>query len=119
MQIPVTTSGRIHPYHPNMRPRLFSLRRWFVFFLLALDVSAQDSVILTNNDEPMRVSFGCAEDDLQWAGMSCTDDEPCPIYLELNSVIPDSKKIFAAGDLHSSSATMSSILLMSDDSGAT
>jgi photosystem II stability/assembly factor-like uncharacterized protein len=116
MQIPVTTSGRIHPYHPNMRPRLSlnaaGSRTYSVAFLLvivAIAVSAQ---------EPNRVPYSCAEEDLQWAGMSC-GNEPCAIYLELNSVAPDGKKIFAAGDLHSSSATLGSILLVSDDSGAT
>ena len=67
----------------------------------------------------MRVAYSCAEEDLQWAGMSCSDSQPCPIYLELNSVVPDGKKIIAAGDLHSSSATIGSVLLLSDDSGAT
>src|SRR5580700_6128264 len=114
MQIPVTTSGRIHPYHPNMRPRLF------LAFILAttLSLSAEESPVLTNTGEPMQVPYACAEDDLQWAGLSCSDNEPCPIYLELNSVVPDGKKILAAGDLHSSSVTIGSILLLSDDSGA-
>ena len=116
MQIPVTTSGRIHPYHPNMRPRLFPKA---LLVLAALNLSAQDSPVLTNTGEPMRVAYSCAEDDLQWAGMSCSDDEPCPIYLELNSVVPNGKKIVVAGDLHSSSATIGSVLLLSDDAGAT
>ncbi|HWF09097.1 MAG TPA: hypothetical protein VG297_11580 [Bryobacteraceae bacterium] len=51
--------------------------------------------------------------------MSCSDDEPCPIYLELSSVVPDGRKLFAAGNLHSESVTLASILLMSDDAGAT
>jgi len=51
--------------------------------------------------------------------MSCSGDEPCPIYLELNAVVPGGKKIVVAGDLHSSSVTMGSVLLQSDDSGAT
>jgi len=129
MQIPVTTSGRIHPYHPNMRPRLFSVARALLravsrlistpLLFASLNLSAQDSPILSNHGEPMQVSYACAEEDLQWAGMSCTDDEPCPIYLELNSVVPDGKKIVVAGDLHSGSATIGSVLLLSDDSGAT
>ncbi len=121
MQIPVTTSGRIHPYHPNMRPRLFPEMRLPAAFLLlaSLTLSAQESPILTNTGEPMQVPYACAEDDLQWAGLSCSDNEPCPIYLELNSVVPDGKKILAAGDLHSSSVTIGSILLLSDDSGTT
>jgi hypothetical protein len=132
MQIPVTTSGRIHSYHPNMRPRLSFRRRWFrrmgfypaisLFTLLVLaerNVSAQQSAILTNNGQPMRVAYGCAEEDLEWAGLSCTDDQPCAIFFEPASVIPDGKKIFLAGNLHSNSATLASVLLLSDDSGGT
>src|ERR1700760_1079401 len=110
MQIPVTTSGRIHPYHPNMRPRLF-FRRLFPFFLIPCGLWAQT--------EPVRIAYACAEEDLQWAGMSCSEDDPCPVYLELSSVVPDGRKIFAAGNLHSTSATLSSILLTSEDGGAT
>jgi hypothetical protein len=116
MQIPVTTSGRINPYHPNMRPRLFFA------FLAAFGVSAQEPSTLINTGEPMRVAYSCAEEDLQWAGMSCSDAQPCAIYLELNFVVDvgnNGKKIVAAGDLHSSSATIGSVLLQSDDSGAT
>jgi hypothetical protein len=104
-----------------MRPRLFFETRLPVAFLLlaAFTLSAQESPVLVNTGEPMRVPYACAEDDLQWAGMFCSDDEPCPIYLELNSVVPDGKKILVAGDLHSSSVTIGSILLLSDDSGAT
>ena len=50
--------------------------------------------------------------------MSCSEDDPCPIYLEINSIAPDGRKLFLAGNLHSTSATLSSILLMSEDSGA-
>jgi hypothetical protein len=110
MQIPVTTSGRTHPYHPNVRPRLF-----FAGLVLTSTLSAQ----LSNNGQPMRVNYPCAEDDLQWAGMSCDDETPCPIYLELSSVVPDGAKIIAVGNLHTESATLTSILLLSDDAGAT
>src|SRR3954447_20998319 len=101
MQIPVTTSGRIHPYHPIMRPRLFFRRKSLsnsaaVFFVLALNLSAQEAAILTNSGEPIRLAYSCAEEDLQWAGMSCTDDQPCAIFLELSSVVPVGKKIVLA-----------------------
>src|SRR6185437_3925481 len=125
MQIPVTTSGRIHPYHPNMRPRLLlraGIRRVLILILAAVEASAQESInnaILTNKGQPIRVAYGCAEQDLEWAGMSCGDDAPCAIYLELSSIFEEGGEIFVSGDLHSSSATLSSILLRSDDSGAT
>src|SRR5438874_7916004 len=120
MQIPVTTSGRIHPYHPNMRPRLFlRASRYSILLLVISTAFAQDSAVLSNNGGPMRVPYACSEDDLQWAGMSCNEDEPCTIYLEFSSIVPNGRKIFVAGNLHSNSATLSSVLLMSEDSGAT
>jgi hypothetical protein len=101
-----------------MRPRLF-----FVFWAAAFCAFAQESPLLINSGDPMRVAYSCAEEDLQWAGMSCSDADPCAIYLELNSVVANGvangKKIVAAGDLHGSSATIGSVLLQSDDSGAT
>ncbi len=123
MQIPVTTSGRIHPNHPNMRPRLTSetgvIRSVGLLLLAFLTASAQEVSVLVNNGEPMRVSYGCVEEDLQFAGMSCNEEEPCPVYLELSIVASNERKILVAGNLHSTSATLSSILLQSDDSGAT
>jgi photosystem II stability/assembly factor-like uncharacterized protein len=83
-----------------------------------LQAHAED-VILTNTGEPMRVAFTCAEEDLLYAGMYCTEANPCPVYLELNSVTSNGTKILAAGDLHSGSATLYSVLLMTDNNGST
>lgn len=86
---------------------------------LAVPGHAQEPVPLTNNGAPMHVAFGCPEDDLRDAGMLCTDASPCPVYLELNAVASLGDKILAAGDLHSESATLDSILLLSSDGGRT
>jgi photosystem II stability/assembly factor-like uncharacterized protein len=51
--------------------------------------------------------------------MSCSDQAPCPIYLELSSVSSNGKKVALAGNLHGASVTLFSILLTSDDGGAT
>ncbi len=114
MQIPVTTSGRIHPYHSSMRPRLFSL-----FLVTAACAFAQETPVLSNNGDPMRVAYACLEEDLQWAGMACTEDDPCPVYLELSAIAATGREILLAGNLHSTSATLSSILVQSGDAGAT
>jgi hypothetical protein len=171
MQIPVTTSGRTHPYHPNVRPRLSqgkplpcepALLKWrpvrylsrfrtyqsptpsrsrlgrvvwrgqslsalqakarstiFLPFLIAITSFAQDPAILQNQGEPMRVGYACAEEDLQWAGMSCDENDPCLIYLELSAIASKGRKVLVGGDLHSTSATLASILLETDDSGST
>ena len=39
-----------------------------------------------NDGKPITLPFQCTAEDIQWAGMTCSEDEPCPIYLELSSV---------------------------------
>ena len=78
----------------------------------ALRVAAQ-------SPEPVRLPFECREEELQRVGMDCSETHPCSVYLELNAVAPNGRKLFAAGNLHSSSATLDSVLLMSGDEGAT
>jgi hypothetical protein len=75
--------------------------------------------VLSNTGQPMKVNFTCGEEDLAAAGMSCSDEDPCPIYLELSSVSAAGKKLSLAGNLHGPSTTLYSILLASDDGGAT
>lgn len=69
--------------------------------------------------EPFRPPYTCTEEDLQFAGMTCSEAEPCPVYLEISHVYPLGRKLFAAGNIHSSQVTLYSILLASDDGGAT
>lgn len=81
--------------------------------------SDQTAALLQNTGQPMRVPFRCTEDDLQWGGMACSRDEPCPTYLELTAVESVGQRLFAVGDIHSETVTLYSILLASEDSGAT
>jgi photosystem II stability/assembly factor-like uncharacterized protein len=69
--------------------------------------------------EDTKLPFACKEDDIQWAGMTCPENEPCPVYLELSSVASSGSKIFLAGDIHSTQTTLYSVLLRSDDDGKT
>jgi photosystem II stability/assembly factor-like uncharacterized protein len=93
-----------------------------VFILAAFCASAQEAGItggaLVNNGQPMKPGFACSEEDLAAAGMSCSDEDPCPVYLELSGVASTGKKLALAGNLHGPSATLYSVLLTSDDSGA-
>jgi photosystem II stability/assembly factor-like uncharacterized protein len=98
-----------------MRPRLFPLARVIMRAVSVL----MPTIVPLSAQQPIHVAYACPEEDLQFAGLSCTDDEACTIYLELSAVVAEGKKIAAAGDLHSASATLGSILLLSDDSGAT
>jgi photosystem II stability/assembly factor-like uncharacterized protein len=74
---------------------------------------------MENTGKPMRVAFQCTEDDVQWAGMECSEEQPCRLYLELSAVESVGNRIFLAGNLHSAATTLYSILLASDDAGKT
>ena len=67
----------------------------------------------------MRIDFECSAEDLEWAGLSCSGEEACPVYLELSAVEPVSDKIFVTGNIHTAAATLASILLASEDAGKT
>lgn len=75
--------------------------------------------ILNNMGDPMKVAYACAEDELEEAGLLCTEREPCSIFLELTAIASGAKKIHVAGDLHATSGTLSSVLLSSEDGGLT
>jgi len=74
---------------------------------------------LQNTGKPMIVDYHCSEEDIRLAGLSCTMDDPCPIFLELASVEAVGNRIFVAGNIHTSATTLSSVLLSSDDAGKT
>lgn len=74
---------------------------------------------LTNTGVPMRIPFACTNDDMEWAGMSCTEDEPCPVYAELAAIESVGSRIFLAGNIHSGASTLYSLILSSDDAGKT
>src|SRR5260370_26237333 len=74
---------------------------------------------LENNGRPMVVPYKCSDEDIHAAGLSCTDDEPCPVYLELSGAASSGIRLFTGGNIHTANATIFSILLGSDDNGHT
>jgi hypothetical protein len=75
--------------------------------------------VLENTGRPIRLPFSCTDEDIQQAGLTCTEDDPCPVYVELTAVETVGTRIFLAGNLHSSAVTLASALLASDDAGHT
>jgi photosystem II stability/assembly factor-like uncharacterized protein len=63
--------------------------------------------------------YSCSAEDIRAGGLSCTEDEPCAIFLEISAVDSNGHRILAAGNIHSESVTLSSVLLTSDDDGKT
>lgn len=76
---------------------------------------AQDSLVY--NGKPLQIPFECTEDDSQTAGLHCTEEEPCPAFLELSSVEAVGNRLLVTGNLHAASATLYSVLLTSSDAG--
>lgn len=74
---------------------------------------------LENTGKPMHVPYVCNAKDLDSLGLSCTEHDPCPIYLELSVVEAVGDRLFLAGNIHTSTATIESILLGSTDRGKT
>ena len=92
---------------------------WFLYAQAPETPAAKTPDKLTNTGSPLKVPYQCTNEDMEWAGMSCSDEEPCPVYLELAAVESVGNRIFLAGNIHSSAVTLYSVLLASDDAGRT
>ena len=77
------------------------------------------SAVLVYERQPLRIPVSCRAADLEAAGLLCSDEEPCRLFLELTAVEAVGPKILITGNLHTSAATLSSIALLSEDAGTT
>jgi photosystem II stability/assembly factor-like uncharacterized protein len=68
---------------------------------------------------PLTVSYQCTPQDVETLGLNCSPEEPCPVFLELSAAEAAGNRLFVTGNLHTRDVTLSSILLTSDDGGAT
>ena len=75
--------------------------------------------VLENHGKPIEAPFTCTNEDIRAAGLSCTEDDPCPIFLELTAVDPVGNRVVVVGNIHSEATTLYSIVLASDDEGKT
>jgi hypothetical protein len=66
-----------------------------------------------------KIEYACPAEDVDSFGLSCSNEDPCPVFLELTSAEGVGAKIFVAGNLHTRSTTLYSILLVSEDGGKT
>jgi photosystem II stability/assembly factor-like uncharacterized protein len=79
---------------------------------------SKDAVI-ENSGKPMLARFQCTEEDIQSFGLECSEETPCPIFLELSAFEPVGNQLFVAGNIHSATSTLYSVLLSSSDGGKT
>ena len=74
---------------------------------------------LINNGKPITLPFECSGEDIRFAGLACSEEDPCPLYLEIAAAEGAGGRIFAAGNIHSESVTLYSVFLASEDGGHT
>jgi hypothetical protein len=75
--------------------------------------------ILLAPQDPTRVEYTCPADDVYKFGLTCSEGEPCDVFLELASAEGVGSTIFAVGNLHTVTTTLYGVLLMSGDGGKT
>ena len=68
---------------------------------------------------PIRIPAACTLETVQKLDLSCSPEEPCPLYLELSDVETVGTRLVVAGNIHTPSETLESLLLISDDGGKT
>ncbi len=69
--------------------------------------------------KPLLTGAQCTMASVQAAGLNCTADDPCALFLELAAVELIGDRLLVTGNLHTSSATLETILLASEDLGRT
>ena len=51
--------------------------------------------VLENTGKPILLPFRCTGEDIQAAGLTCSEEDPCPVYLELSAVQATGTRIVA------------------------
>lgn len=75
--------------------------------------------VLENTGKPMLLEPVCGTAEIHEFGLSCVEEDDCPVFLELASVETQGNKLFISGNLHTESVTLWSVLLASEDGGKT
>ena len=68
---------------------------------------------------PVRPAVKCSVELVQNLDLDCTEDSPCALFLEITDAEMVGDRIVLAGNIHTPSATLESMLLVSDDAGKT
>lgn len=69
--------------------------------------------------KPLVLGQQCTEEDIQSLGLTCTREDPCPIYLELAAHEVLGNTIVLTGNIHNREVTFASVLLVTEDLGKT
>lgn len=82
-------------------------------------LEAQAPAALEYAGKPLHIVYECTAEDVLGAGLACSEDDPCPVLLELSGIETAGLRIVVTGNIHTTTATLSSLLLSSEDAGRT
>jgi len=85
----------------------------------AILVGQSTPAVMQSTGKPIAVPARCTAEMIHDLGLSCSAEQPCPIYLDLSDIQAVGDRLVIAGNLHTGSTTIESILLSSDDTGKT
>jgi photosystem II stability/assembly factor-like uncharacterized protein len=103
---------------------------WLALALLAQEViplptqqspvapAPEGPVVYEASKGPILLPNKCAEVDLDALGLTCSEGEPCETFLEFSGTEQNNDVFLLTGNLHTSTATLQSLLLVSEDAGA-
>jgi photosystem II stability/assembly factor-like uncharacterized protein len=74
-------------------------------------------LLVAQPQQPQPLAYACSNDDIEMLGLSCSLEEPCPVFLEITSVESAGARLFLAGNFHTDRNTLHSIVLASEDGG--
>lgn len=86
------------------------MKLFAALFFLPVFIQAQD---------PRKLDSVCTPADEDAFGLTCSEDEPCAVYIELSSIEANGSALFITGNLHTVNTTMYGLLLQTDDGGQT
>lgn len=99
------------------------MRRQLAAALVLLSVASAQTPSaapsLTFTGTPLQLETRCTMEQVNDLGLACSADDPCAAFLELTTVAAAGPRVFLAGNLHTESTTIATILLASDDGGRT
>jgi hypothetical protein len=76
------------------------------------------SIIPLLAQPPVHVDYACTAEDIDSFGLTCSEDQPCPIFFEVSAVEAFGSRIFVAGDIHTGTTTLYGVLMSTEDGGA-
>lgn len=75
--------------------------------------------LLAYEGEPLKLPQECRAEAFLRAGLVCSEESPCDMFLELVDITNIQDRVLLIGNIHTPSATIATVLLRSDDAGKT